>query len=49
MWSYDLNQQTFSILASVDEDIDYLTDINETQLLTTLKVSAKKEVVELSQ
>lgn len=48
LWSYDLNNDNFKILGKVGEDVDYLTDINQTQLLMTIQVSAKKEVVELS-
>lgn len=48
LWSYDLNKETFNILENVGEDVDYLTDINQTEFLMTIKVSAKKEIVELS-
>ena len=48
LWSYDLNKETFTTLGNVGEDVDYLTDINQTEFLMTIKVSAKKEVVELS-
>ena len=48
LWSYDLNNDDFKILGEVGDDVDYLTDINQTQLLMTIQVSAKKEVVELS-
>lgn len=47
LWSYDLNTEVFKILGEVGEDVDYLTDINQTELLMTVKISAKKEVVEL--
>ncbi len=48
LWSYDLNKEELEVLGDVSEDVDYLTDINQTELLMTVKVSAKKEVVELS-
>jgi DNA-binding winged helix-turn-helix (wHTH) protein/dipeptidyl aminopeptidase/acylaminoacyl peptidase len=48
LWSYDLNNATYKILGEVGEDVDHLTDINQTQLLMTIQVSAKKEVVELT-
>ncbi len=48
LWSYDLNNDDFKILGEISDDVDYLTDINQTQLLMTIQVSAKKEVVELS-
>lgn len=47
IWSYDLDTAAFEVLGEVNQDIDYLTDINEDELLMSLKVSAKKEVVEL--
>ena len=47
LWSYDLNTEVFKILGEVGEDVDYLTDTNQTELLMTVKISAKKEVVEL--
>ncbi len=48
LWSYDLNHEIFTVLGDVSEDVDYLTDINATQLLMTIQVAAKKEVVELT-
>lgn len=48
LWSYNLNTNAFNILGEVQEDIDYLTDVNQTDLLMTLQVAAKKEVVELT-
>jgi len=48
LWSYDLDNDDFKILGTVDEAVDYLTDVNQTELLMTIQVAAKKEVVELS-
>lgn len=48
VWSYDLNNEAFKILGDVGEDVESLTDINQTHLLMTVLVSEKKEVVELS-
>ena len=48
LWSYDLDNDTFKILGDVGKGVDYLTDVNDTQLLMSIQVSAKKEVVELS-
>jgi len=48
LWSYDLDNDVFKVLGNVSQDVDYLTDINQNQLLMTIQVSAKKEVVELS-
>jgi DNA-binding winged helix-turn-helix (wHTH) protein/Tol biopolymer transport system component len=47
LWSYDLEKRLFKILREMPENIDYLTDINDTQLLLEVRISAKKEVVEL--
>ena len=48
LWSYDLNTDTFTVLGAVHEDVEYLTDVNADQLLLSIKVAAKKEVVELT-
>lgn len=48
LWSYDLNNDHFKILGEVGDNVDQLTDINKTQLLMTIQIAAKKEVVELS-
>ena len=44
----DLNLATKPHKGEVGEDVIALTDINQTHLLMTTKVSAKKEVIELS-
>jgi len=48
LWSYNLNNGFFKLLRKMPENIDYLTDISDTQLLLELRIAAKKEVVELS-
>lgn len=48
IWSYNIDTKVFSILADAGKSIDYLTDANQTHLLMTIQVAAKKEVVELS-
>ena len=48
LWTYDLDNKTFKILGEFDKSVDYLTDVNETEMLMTIQVAAKKEVVELS-
>ena len=48
MWSYDLDSEVFTVLGEVGAEVDYLTDIHENQLLLTVQIAAKKEVVELS-
>lgn len=46
-WSYDLNSELFKILGNAPSNIDYLTDIDQTDLLMTVRVSGRKEVAEL--
>ena len=48
LWSYSLSEDNFQILGNMPNNIDYLTDINNTKLLMTIRVSAKKEIAELS-
>ena len=48
LWSYDLENGVFKIIGEVNKDVDNLTDINHSQLLMTIQVAAKNEVVELS-
>ncbi len=48
LWSYDLSTQAFKIIARVSEDVNYLSDISQSEILMTVRIAAKKEVVELS-
>ncbi len=48
LWSYDLITDSFTVLGSVREETDFLTDVSENQLLLSIQVAAKKEVVELT-
>jgi len=47
LWSYDLNDETFEVLGDVPRKIDYLTDVNDTHALMSVRVMARKEVAEL--
>ena len=47
LWSYDLKEDTFEILGGIPNNTDDLTDINQTEVLLTIRISAKKEVAEL--
>ena len=47
LWSYALDNNTFKIIGNVPETIDYITDINQTDILMTLRIAAKKEVAEI--
>ncbi|WP_226642760.1 hypothetical protein [Microbulbifer variabilis] len=46
-WSYNLKTYEFNLLGEMHKDVDYLTDINNENLLITYVVSEKKEVAEL--
>lgn len=48
LWSYDLDSGEFEILADVPTEIDYMEDINDGEILVSVVVSAKKEVIEVS-
>ena len=48
LWSYDLDSESFKVLAEFDKSIDHVTDVNQTHILLAIQVAAKKEVVELT-
>lgn len=48
LWSYELTSGELQMLAEVTPDIDYLTDARGDQLLLSMVIAAKKEVIELS-
>lgn len=48
LWSYNLDSELFEILRELPDNVDYLTDINQSEYLLELRISAKKEVLELS-
>ncbi len=47
LWSYDLNQNAFETLGNLPKNVDNLTDMNQMNILLTLRINAKKEVAEL--
>jgi len=47
LWSYDINKEAFEILGNIPNNVDLLTDINQTDILLTIRITAKKEVAEL--
>ncbi|TPH13420.1 winged helix-turn-helix domain-containing protein [Litorilituus lipolyticus] len=47
LWSYTLNDEAFNIIGNVPQRLDYITDINQTEILFTLRIAAKKEVAEI--
>lgn len=48
LWSYDLQSNEFKLLADVPKDIDYLNDVHDKELLMSVVIAAKKEVIEIS-
>ena len=42
LWSYALKEERFEIIGDLPNNVDYLTDINQTMVLMTLRISAKK-------
>lgn len=46
-WSYDLNKQTFQIIGNAPQNTDDLTDIDQSDILISVRISAKKELAEL--
>ncbi|NMP32790.1 transcriptional regulator [Thalassotalea sp. M1531] len=47
LWSYSLHDERFNVIGDVPKNLDYLTDVNGTEVLMTLRMIARKEVVEL--
>jgi len=47
LWSYQQDEDKFEIIGELPKNIDYLTDINQEQLLMTVFISGKKELAEL--
>ncbi len=47
LWSFDLDDHEFEILGEVLQSVDRLTDVSNQQLLMTVHVASKNEVVEL--
>jgi transcriptional activator of cad operon len=48
LWSYNLQSDAYEVLGKLPNDIDYITDVNRENLLLSVKVAARKEVVELT-
>ena len=46
LWQYDLNSNEFEVLGDVGQNVDYLSDIRGSEILMSIKVSAKKGIVE---
>lgn len=48
LWSYDLIADQFKLIGNLTKNVDAITDVKNEQLLMTTRITAKKEVVELS-
>ncbi len=48
LWSFDLNETTFTVLGNMPHNVERLSDINQTDVLFTLRISARKELAELT-
>jgi DNA-binding winged helix-turn-helix (wHTH) protein/Tol biopolymer transport system component len=48
LWSYNLSTDTFKILKKLNNNVDNLTDVNQSHALIELVIAEKKEVVELT-
>lgn len=48
LWKYMLENGTVELLGQLPETVDYITDVNDNAILITLRVAARKDVVELS-
>ena len=48
LWSYSLNESAFEILGNTPINVDALTDISQSDILLTIRITAKKEVAELT-
>ncbi|BDX08300.1 winged helix-turn-helix domain-containing protein [Planctobacterium marinum] len=48
LWSYDLDDASFNILADLPDTVDAITDINRESILLTMRIAARKDVVELT-
>jgi transcriptional activator of cad operon len=47
LWSYDLDEDTVEPLGQLPLNTDDLTNINQTDILLSIRITAKKEVAEL--
>ncbi|NOU52287.1 transcriptional regulator [Pseudoalteromonas sp. JBTF-M23] len=48
LWSYTLDSNEYNVLGDVPSNIDFLTDNNGSELLMSIQIASKKEVVELT-
>lgn len=48
LWSYHLQSSAFKVLGNVSPDIEFLTDIQGNEILATLLVGERQEILELT-
>ncbi|XOV80398.1 MAG: winged helix-turn-helix domain-containing protein [Aestuariibacter sp.] len=48
LWFYNLQSGAFKIVATVPRDVRYLTDVKDDELLVSVLVAEKREVIELA-
>ncbi|BBN83672.1 hypothetical protein PA25_36570 [Pseudoalteromonas sp. A25] len=48
LWSYSLDNAYFEVVGNAPSNIDFLTDTDGDQLLMSIQIASKKEVVELT-
>ena len=48
LWSYALDDKAFRLIGYLPNTIDHITDIHQQQLLMTMRIAARKDVVELT-
>ncbi|WP_065204308.1 winged helix-turn-helix domain-containing protein [Shewanella woodyi] len=48
LWSYGLDDKQFRFIGQLPDTIDYITDLKKQTLLMTMRIAARKDVVELT-
>lgn len=48
LWSYNIDTLEFKVLAQLPDEVDYITDVNDSHILLTYRIAARKDVVELT-
>lgn len=48
LWSYGIESQQFTLMAQLPDTVDDITDANQHTLLMTMRIAARKDVVELT-
>jgi len=48
LWSFNLSDNKFTMLGNMTNKVDYLTDINQSDILFSIRITAKKELAEIT-